>query len=72
MFNWFKPKSPQPQIGDTFRLIGDEMDPWGDYRYHPVTILDIKDGWVRYYNGSLFPDNRLTIESFICVFQKVV
>ncbi len=34
-------------------------------------ILDVKDGWVRYYCNSLFPDRRMPIEEFIDTYKLV-
>lgn len=37
--------------------------PW-DETYKPVTILGVRDGWVRYSMSEFFPDNRMQERNF--------
>ena len=64
-----KIKIVEPTIGEewTLNLI---PDPWGGQSFGPVKILDVKDGWVKYYSGGAFPDVREKLEGFIKAFHK--
>ena len=44
-------------------------DPF-ESKYAPVKILDVKDGWVRYYMGWAFPDERMKASSFVKMYGK--
>ncbi len=61
-----------PRVGECwkFRETNDD-DPWPVKDYGNVNILDVKDGWVRYYMNSTFPDERRTISSFVKIYRKV-
>ena len=51
----------------------DNGDPWGSKK-HEVTILDVRDGWVRYDMGagSYFRDNRIERDSFLRMYKSVM
>ena len=59
-----------PNPGERWQIRG-KNDPWEGKRYNPVKILDVKDGWVRYYLGDVFPDERQKIEKFVRIYTKV-
>lgn len=33
-----------------------------------IQILEVRDGWVRYYIGDVFPDERLPISRFVACY----
>lgn len=37
-----------------------------------VRVLEVRAGWVRYYMGNIFPDNRATVESFLRMYERVL
>jgi len=39
-------------------------------RYLSVTILDVKEGWVRYDMGGAFRDERMKINSFVIIYRR--
>lgn len=64
-----KPKKPQPRFpvpGERWcfggGISGDPFPPKGGVT---VRILDVKDGWVRYYMSELLPDERMNMSSFL-------
>ena len=61
-----------PSSGEVWRMDGEET-PWGSTPYIDVTILDVKDGWVRYDmgngNGFLFRDERKELKSFVRMYK---
>ncbi len=80
MFAWLKRKEKQEQIKEPKKeheiakgqiwYFSDKNDPWG-CADSKVTILDVKDGWVRYYMNPVFNDNRRPIESFVSMYSRV-
>jgi hypothetical protein len=78
MFNWFKmlfgvysreieePKT-LPCKGEAWVMI--DKSPWGSKR-PAIKILDYKEGWVRYYMGPIYSDERMELETFLKIFQK--
>jgi hypothetical protein len=84
MFGWFKkigkrtvqPASELsaqlgPEPGQKWVFIPEQKDPWERKHYPPVTILDVRDGWVRYAMQSVFTDERTTIKSFTRMYRRV-
>jgi hypothetical protein len=62
------PEVPAP--GEKWEMF-DEGDPFPS-KYPPVTILNVKDGWVRYSMGKMFfNDERRTVKSFVLIYRKV-
>jgi len=60
-----------PKIGEKWYLKADDGDPWGRKDYEPVTILDVKDSWVRYkFPGHMFQDERMKMSTFVRIYQK--
>jgi hypothetical protein len=56
----------KPEPGETWRLKAAEGDPWGIKEGDGVTILDVKNGWVRYSFGPvIFKDERMEMETFV-------
>jgi hypothetical protein len=37
---------------------------------HTVTVLDVRDGWVRYSMGSVFNDNRSKMKVFLFCYGR--
>lgn len=71
MFSLFSKKTKQEEIipkpGERWNL--SDKSPW-PLNYPGVKILDVKDGWVRYYMGRIFPDERMKLEMFLSVYKK--
>ena len=51
---------------------------WGPINESPwpkpnssVTILDVKDGWVRYDMGGVFRDERMGEDIFLMIYKEV-
>ncbi len=59
-----------PVKGEKWLLDIGTSDPFPP-KYPPVRILDVKDGWVRYWMGSLFDDERKPIDQFMRMYKKV-
>ena len=80
MFAWLKRKEKQEPIKEPKKeyeiskgqiwCFSEKNDPWG-CKDLKVTILDVKEGWVRYYMNPLFNDNRRTIVSFVSMYRRV-
>lgn len=61
-----------PIIGEMWQLKPSEGDPWPQTDViPPVRILDVLQGWVRYYQNNIFPDQRMPLRMFISNFGKV-
>lgn len=60
-------KTPVP--GEKWLFQGVHNDPWGPKDYRPVTILDVKAGWVRYSMGYPFDDERKELGLFTSMYQ---
>jgi hypothetical protein len=64
--------SPQPKVSEKWSLKQTDGDPWSRKKYDPVTIIDVKDGWVKYsMGGSFFDDERMEIKTFVKIYEKV-
>ena len=59
-------EQPEIAVGSLWTL--NTGDPFPS-KYEPSRVLDVKDGWVRYYLGSVFPDERRTVESFLQIYK---
>ena len=75
MFAWLKKrlfgdKEPAIAAGETWEFVDLPGDPWGNKPFR-VRILDVRDGWVRYSMGRVFPDERRTIKSFVSMYRRV-
>lgn len=57
-----------PRVGEQWLLRSE--DRWGS-KYSPVTILDVRDGWVRYNMNRVFRDERMRMDMFIATYQIV-
>jgi len=53
----------EPAIGEKWLL--KSYGPWPSERCTTATILDVKDGWVRYDMGYPFRDERMKMRSFL-------
>jgi hypothetical protein len=59
-----------PKNGEVWiRSIYDES-PWPKRTLYEVKIIDVKNGWVRYYLGEFFPDERMKIDIFTSIYSK--
>ena len=65
-----KPQPILPAAGETWRLYIDDGSPW-PVRGVTASILDVKDGWVRYSMGGWFNDERLKLSEFLHCYRKV-
>lgn len=63
-------KQSTPQAGQHWRLQPDD-DPFPAKAYDPVQILEVKEGWVRYWMGSFSPDNRKKVSEFVRMYDLV-
>lgn len=47
-------------------------NPWPSKNFRPITVLDAKDGWVRYkMSDHLFNDERMELSSFLHCYRPV-
>lgn len=66
-----------PQPGDKyyFRDLSDKSPfPKKNYRNYPTTIIDCKNGWVRYRIGGIygaFNDERMELSIFLTIYTKL-
>jgi hypothetical protein len=59
-----------PKPGEVWQFKGwRNDDPWTKDR-HTVTVLDVRDGWVRYSMGSVFNDNRSKMKVFLFCYGR--
>jgi hypothetical protein len=66
------PAADSPVAGERWVLSPSDGSPWPVATVCiPVTILDVRDGWVRYYCDDMFPDNRKTITDFVSLFRNL-
>lgn len=65
-FPWF---FIRPKPGETWVFKGTKRGPWEHARRKEVSIIDVKCGWVRYYMNSMFPDERVEVCDFICMYD---
>lgn len=63
-------KEKQIPIGSKWFFVGRDKSPWrnSDKGAFSITILDVKDGWVRYAHKALFTDERLEIDIFLSIY----
>lgn len=63
-----------PKPNEIWYLKSEDGDPWPNKMKVPVTILDVKKGWVRYKigNGVVCSDERKTVKEFLFLYQKDV
>ena len=68
-----KEKEEKKEIAAGQMWILRDGSPWGeDFRQHPVVrILDVRDGWVRYYMNTIFEDNRMKIDTFYYCYRRI-
>ena len=62
-------KKKFPCIGEKWILKGDDS-PWPK-NYKPVTIIDIKDGWVRYAFCDSFMSDELELDTFLAIYKFI-
>jgi len=76
MFAWLKnrlcgKKEPAIAAGETWEFVDLLSDPWGGKEPFRVQILDVRDGWVRYSMGDIFPDERRPVGRFVSMYRRV-
>lgn len=59
-----------PTKGEHWRLKPTKDDPFPPVAYDPVEILDVKNGWIRYKMGRIFPDLRMELEIFLHIYER--
>jgi hypothetical protein len=59
-----------PQPNESWKIISDKDDPFPLKDAVHVKILDVKDGWVRYYINKVFSDCRIPVDRFMLVYEK--
>ena len=75
MFNIFnrqnKSEMSSVLIGEKY-ILKPDGSPW-ERTKDPVCIkiIDVKNGWVRYFLSESFPDQRMSIDMFLRIYQKV-
>jgi hypothetical protein len=62
-------RAPEPGEVWLFRGRGNG-DPWGGGEPFTVTILDVRDGWVRYSMNTVFNDERKKIKTFLYCYRR--
>jgi len=68
---WAPDPTLAPKVGDKW-VFTDSDSPWPAKQYIPATILDCRDGWVRYdMGGSLFRDERMELKDFVRMYRRV-
>jgi len=61
-----------PAVGEKWVFNNEDKSPWETTKkYNPVTILDVKAGWVRYSMGGYFNDCRHKIEMFTYLYSPL-
>ncbi|MCK9155077.1 MAG: hypothetical protein M0P12_03075 [Paludibacteraceae bacterium] len=63
-----------PKPNGVWYLKGEDGDPWPNKMMVPVTVLDVRKGWVRYKigEGIVCCDERKTVSEFLGLYQKGV
>lgn len=59
-----------PKAGDVWVNVQKDGSPWPKEEIRKVKVLDAKDGWVRYYIGEFFPDERMKVDMFTYIYKK--
>jgi hypothetical protein len=70
--NTKKDKEPQTTIpvGSTWILNIRSNDPFPPKQNRSVTVLEVKEGWVRYSMGSIFKDERMDSSTFLAIYSQ--
>lgn len=66
------PKAGERWLLQPYKALKDPFDPpkpKGGYR--PVRIIEVRDGWVRYWMSSLYPDERKETWLFVGMYNRV-
>jgi hypothetical protein len=71
IFSRFLRRSREIAIGSQWVLKRTDGDPFPPIYIWPVKILDVKDGWVRFYFGPFSPDNRCKVQTFLDVYEPI-
>ncbi len=59
-----------PKAGEVWIRAIYDSSPWPKRALYEVKIIDVKNGWVRYYLGEFFPDERMKIDIFTSIYSK--
>ena len=74
IFSFFKKKvlRDPPVKGETWRMVPVHVDPWTPKKMAEVTIIDQKEGWVRYkFSDHIFNDERMLLRTFMDIYKRV-
>jgi len=67
-------KKQKIQVIETIKIgskwVPINKSPWSK-PFSSVTILDVKDGWVRYDMGGVFRDERMGEDIFLMIYKEV-
>ena len=66
---WPFKKTPNPQPGEKWYFKDNCQGPWPKEDVPHVTIVDVKEGWVR-YDMRYFKDQRLKLWQFKWMYKK--
>lgn len=63
----------EPKPGETWqnRKVSALGDPWLVSKHWTVSILDAKEGWIRYSMGSMFSDERMKASTFVDIYEPL-
>jgi len=61
-----------PVAGELWYFGKGDGSPWPVKKYPPVTILDVRDGWVRYSFASMFLDERKELSWFVANYKPEI
>lgn len=61
---------PIPKAGEEWVLCS-RTDPWGGKKRPTVRIIDVKNGWVRYYMNRIFRDERKELIAFTDIYVPI-
>lgn len=64
-------KNTTPQAGERWLLQPIDDDPFAAKQRNPVRIIEVREGWVRYWLSSVFPDERKEVGEFVGMYDRV-
>ena len=65
------PAKPDVSVGEFWVLDRSDGSPWPAVGPESkVQIIDVKDGWVRYFINQTYPDNRRPVKDFTSIYKK--
>jgi hypothetical protein len=57
-----------PKAGEAWIRVICDSSPWPKHTMYEVKIIDVKNGWVRYYMSDFFPDERMKVDIFTMIY----